>query len=93
MVLLNSCVVLFTFNGYSVFEVFLDPVVSDDSIRPQAVFGCDMDSILFVLSDHIHANIWIAAHRVDALSALSDFAGLDVGMRASLDLDSWAFDM
>ena len=52
-----------------------------------------MDSIFFVLPDHIHENVWITTHRVNTCSAFGDFAKLYFSVRSSLDFNSRTLNM
>jgi len=78
---------------YAVLVVLFDPVILYHGVRPQAVFGADMDAILIVAPDLVHEDDRVGTLRHDARFAVRYFAQLYFGFVASLDFDSWAVDV
>ena len=89
VILLDPTEILFALNSNSILQVFLNPVISDDCVRPQSIFSKNMNSIFFVFLYFVHENIWVGRNRLDAHLALADFAELDLRFVSSLDFDSW----
>ena len=88
MILLDSTEILFSLNGDSVLQIFLYPIISDDSVGPESVFRENMNSVFFIFLNFVHENIWVGWDGLDAHLALADLAKLDLGFVASLDFDS-----
>ena len=78
---------------YPVLVVLFDPVVLHHGVRPQAVFGADMDAVLFVAPDLVHEDDWVGTLRHDSRLTIRYFAQLYFGFVTSLDFDSWAVDV
>ena len=93
MVLFDSCKILLSLNGDSVLQVFFHPIIPDASIRPESIFGENMNSVFFIFLNFVHENVWVSRDGLDAHLALAYIAQLDLGFVTSLDFDSRAINV
>ena len=59
MVLFDTRIVFFTFDGDSVFEILFYPVIPNDGIRSKIIFCYDLDAMFSALSDLVHHDVRI----------------------------------
>jgi hypothetical protein len=88
VILFYSAKILFSLNGNTIFEIFFDPVVPNDSIRPESILGEDVNTVLLVFLDFVHENVWVSRDGLDAALTLADVAQLYLRFISSLDFDS-----
>jgi len=93
MIFFNSSEIFFTLTTYSVFEIFFNPVIANETISSQIIFGKCMDSITFIFSNFIKAYHWIWTDSLDSVLTLLNFTKLNLGFVSSLYSNSWAFNL
>lgn len=93
VILLDAGVVFLALDVDAGLEVLLNPVVADYCIRPQVILGRDVDTVLVILPDLVHHDVWVCRERHNADFALGDVAELDLAPGASLDFDARALDI
>ena len=62
VIFLNASVIFFTLDSDAVFEVFLYPVVADDRVGSEVVFGKDLDADVLAFTDLVHHDVRVGTH-------------------------------
>lgn len=92
MVFLYLGEILLSFQRYSVFEILFNPVITNDRIRPESIFGDNLDAILLIPPDLIHHYVGIRASRLDPHLAIRDLTQLNLSPASSLHLNPRSFN-
>lgn len=73
--------------------VFLNLVEHDVSVTAEAFVSFCVDTILIVVRESVHNNIWLGTRHMHTTAAALDLAALDLTIVTFSDLEAWSEDL
>ena len=90
VILLYSSIVLLALNWNTIFQILLNPIVSNQSVWSELILGHNKNTLFLVLLDIVHHDAGVCTSCTNTHCAIIDITELDLGLVTSLDLDSWS---